>query len=410
MEISSQISSILDGTERKEGYKLQGLIYKQKREMKKENGKRKAEEKRKREWAKYGAKTVEEYLKAKQQLCGAKMQEDTEEQTKKQEGNPQLEDGFVKIANELVDVFCSHRLSGEEWQIIWSVFNKTYRWHRKDDWISLSQFVEMTGMQKSNISRALKKLLNKKIIIKSDNKYMFNKYYKEWVDTSKKKAFINTDKAFINTDKDIINTDKDNFKTQSQSIKTDEIINTDNIINTDKEIIKIDKTFIKNDAHKIYYTKDNYTKDIKKKESIKKENLEQFKQIPSWLDTNLWNEFRKHRRAIKHPLTPYAEKLLIAKLDKWRSQYDIKEIIETSIENGWQGLFEPKRRANKLPTKEDFERQARNDPESYYAQWGIQLWEVKRAVWKSVKKYTDEQKEKILKKTERRLGKEWWKN
>ncbi|HPQ23267.1 MAG TPA: hypothetical protein PK138_02845, partial [Candidatus Paceibacterota bacterium] len=156
-------------------------------------------------------------------------------------------------------------------------------------------------------------------------------------------------------------------------------------------------------------TKDNYTKDIKKKESIKKENLEQFKQIPYWIDTNLWNEFRKHRRAIKHPLTPYAEKLLIAKLDKWRSQYDIKEIIETSIENGWQGLFEPKRRANKLPTKEDFERQARNDPECYYAQWGIQLWQVKKALWKSLKKYSEEQKEKYLKKSERRLGIEWWK-
>ncbi len=258
---------------------------------------------------------------------------------KNQEGNPQLEDGFVKIANELVEVFCGRRLSGEEWQIIWSVLNKTYRWHKKEDWISLSQFVEMTGMQKSNISRALKKLLNKKIIIKSDNKYMFNKHYKEWSGTLEKKEIINTDKEIINTDK--------------------------SFINTDKSFIKNDKSFIKNDTHKIYYTKDTITKEnkynsdsLKNKENNETQELDKTNkkdkttkkeknnvspdepvEIPEWLDAELWEEFRNHRKAIKRPLTPYAEKLLIKKLDKWRAEYDINEIIETSIINGWQGLF-----------------------------------------------------------------------
>jgi len=425
MDISNQINSILDGTERKEGYKLQGIVYQQKRIIKKENGKRKAEEKRKREWAKYGAKTVEEYLKAKQQLCGAKMQEDTEEQTKKQEGNPQLEDGFVKIANELVDVFCSHRLSGEEWQIIWSVFNKTYRWHRKDDWISLSQFVEMTGMQKSNISRALKKLLNKNIIIKSDNKYMFNKYYKEWVDTSKKKAFINTDK-------DIINTDKDNFKTQSQSIKTDEIINTDNIINTDKEIIKIDKTFIKNDnlalskmiPTKDTITKDNITKEEKKENYIKERkeekslnltNLKNLKnknqeipECPDWLNQESWEQYMQHRKVLKKPLTPQAIRLAFKKLEELQQQGDDPvEVINQSILNGWIGLFplKDRKRYNKISTEADFERDRRIYGFLECDGWGNQkVNNIKRKLWLSVQKYPEDQREKILWKSVKKLG------
>lgn len=346
MDISNQINSVLDGTDRKEKYKLHGLIYKQKRAVSKENAKIRAEKERTKEWAKYGATTLEEYIKAKQKLCGAKMQEDSEEQTKKKEGNPQLENGYIQISVELVEAFCNHRLSGEEWQIIWVVLNKTYRWHKKEDWISLSQFAALTNIKKPNVIRAIKKLQNKKIIIKNDNKYMFNKHYKEWSGTSKKKVIINTDK-------EIINTDKDKLETQSQSIKTDEIINTDNIIKKDNDVIKNDNLALsKMIPTKDTITKDTITKDIRKKESIKKENLEQFKQIPYWLDTNLWNEFRKHRRAIKRPLTPYAEKLLIAKLDKWRSQYDIKEIIETSIENGWQGLFEPKKDKKEVYRKE----------------------------------------------------------
>ena len=87
MDISNQINSILDGTEQKEGYKLQGLIYQQKRAVKKENAKRRAEEERKKEWAKYGASTLEEYLKAKQK-CETKMEEDNQEKRiNKKEGS-----------------------------------------------------------------------------------------------------------------------------------------------------------------------------------------------------------------------------------------------------------------------------------------------------------------------------------
>lgn len=67
--------------------------------------------------------------------------------------------------------------------------------------------------------------------------------------------------------------------------------------------------------------------------------------IPDWLPTDKWQDFKDHRKALKKPLTPKAEQLAISKLDSLRiSGNDPVEVINNSIMNGWQGLFELKDR------------------------------------------------------------------
>jgi len=88
------------------------------------------------------------------------------EEEVKYQGNPQIEDGYVKIADELAEAFARYRISGEEWQVLWAILRKTYGWNKKEDWISLSQFQELTGIKRPNIIRALKKLIQKNIVIK----------------------------------------------------------------------------------------------------------------------------------------------------------------------------------------------------------------------------------------------------
>ena len=113
--------------------------------------------------------------------------------------NPQIENGHIDIANEIADKLCSYRLSGEEWQVLWVILRKTYGWHKKEDWISLSQFVSLTGIKKPDIIKVLKKLLSKNIIFisKKDNAviqmdnakinyYAFNKDYDTWKPLSKR--------------------------------------------------------------------------------------------------------------------------------------------------------------------------------------------------------------------------------
>lgn len=100
--------------------------------------------------------------------------------------SPQLENGYFRIANEIIDQFCKskNRLSGEEWIILWIILRKTYGWHKPEDYISLSQFYQISGMKKPSIIRALKKLEQKRIISKKANgkinKWQFIKDYHQW--------------------------------------------------------------------------------------------------------------------------------------------------------------------------------------------------------------------------------------
>lgn len=57
--------------------------------------------------------------------------------------------------------------------------------------------------------------------------------------------------------------------------------------------------------------------------------------------------FEQHRREIKHPLTPTARAALFNKLKRFGEDMAIRQLYE-SIENGWQGVFEPKPNGNHL--------------------------------------------------------------
>ena len=95
-------------------------------------------------------------------------------------GNPQLEDGYMKLANEIVLALMQINLSPYEGRFLWCVFWHTYGWNKKDDWIALSSIAEMTGMQKSHCSRSKKFLLQRNIVTQQGKKISFNKYYSQW--------------------------------------------------------------------------------------------------------------------------------------------------------------------------------------------------------------------------------------
>lgn len=94
--------------------------------------------------------------------------------------SPQLEDGFLKLANETVEALSRTNLSPYEWRFLMVLFRKTYGWDKKDDWIALSQIVAMTGMHKSHVSRAKRLLILRNIVTPRGNKLAFNKYHTQW--------------------------------------------------------------------------------------------------------------------------------------------------------------------------------------------------------------------------------------
>ena len=100
--------------------------------------------------------------------------------------SPQKENGFAPIANEILEALAGFRLPGEQVQILFVIIRETYGFNRKEAEISYKRFGALTGLKKSNISRALKGLLSKLLIevIKNDNRtvatYRFNKNYDIW--------------------------------------------------------------------------------------------------------------------------------------------------------------------------------------------------------------------------------------
>lgn len=64
---------------------------------------------------------------------------------------------------------------------------------------------------------------------------------------------------------------------------------------------------------------------------------------PEWLSPDSWRQWVKHRAETKHPLTESTCAKQIEALARWQSDgHDPAAILDQSIRNGWQGLFEPK--------------------------------------------------------------------
>jgi phage replication O-like protein O len=99
--------------------------------------------------------------------------------------NPQVENGHVKIANEIVEQLARINLSNYEWRILMVILRKTYGWNKKTDNISLSQFQESTGITTQHVAVAIKRLVKDNIIIKHNGnkimEYGLQKDYSKWL-------------------------------------------------------------------------------------------------------------------------------------------------------------------------------------------------------------------------------------
>jgi phage replication O-like protein O len=98
--------------------------------------------------------------------------------------NPQLEDGYTRIAHELLEALLAAPLTGQEFRIVWAVVRKTYGWGKPMDRISMGQFEKLTGIPRNGCHRVMKGLVEKNIIIKDGSfwrpTYGMQKNYKKW--------------------------------------------------------------------------------------------------------------------------------------------------------------------------------------------------------------------------------------
>ena len=101
--------------------------------------------------------------------------------------NPQIEDGYTRIANKILENLIAFDLSGQEVRVALFVIRKTYGFSKTEDIISLSQVMDATGMSKVRASQVVNRLQLMKILTVTENingvskKYKFNKDFQAWL-------------------------------------------------------------------------------------------------------------------------------------------------------------------------------------------------------------------------------------
>jgi phage replication O-like protein O len=98
----------------------------------------------------------------------------------------QVEDGdFTRIHNAIMGALAQARLSALELRLTFYLLRMTYGWQKKEDILSISQFMDGTGStNRTQVSAALKNLLDLKVIHRhaagQSFAYGFNKYIEQW--------------------------------------------------------------------------------------------------------------------------------------------------------------------------------------------------------------------------------------
>ena len=99
--------------------------------------------------------------------------------------NPQKENGYVQVANELFDALARMRIPGEQRQVLDVIIRMTYGWNKKDSQISYAEFGARTGLDHRHVFRALKALQEHALVKKSTAGYRVQKDYGKWVTYAK---------------------------------------------------------------------------------------------------------------------------------------------------------------------------------------------------------------------------------
>lgn len=233
-----------------------------------------------------------------------------------------LDDGFTRIANELLEAVMRAGLSQHQLLVFMAVMRKTYGFNKKSDWVSNEQLSELTGILPHKCSAAKSVLVKRGILTQTGRVIGINKTVSEWsslpVKGKEKKPYLKK-------------------VTLPESGK--------------KSLPESGNAYYPNQVNtKDKHTKDKHTKDNKDNinnppKSPRAVSFDALAvQLPDWLSAEIWSSWVAYRRDLKKPIkSQQTVTQAINLLDRCRlNGYTPDEIINQSIANGWQGLFEPK--------------------------------------------------------------------
>ena len=99
----------------------------------------------------------------------------------------QTENGYTRIANELLEAITRYKFNGTQLKIVMAVIRYTYGFSRKDAELSLVYLSNATGVDKRNLRREINILISDKVLtvtkeatFTQSRMFRINKDYEEW--------------------------------------------------------------------------------------------------------------------------------------------------------------------------------------------------------------------------------------
>ena len=101
-------------------------------------------------------------------------------------GNPQLEDGHTRIANELLEALIRYPFGGGELKVVLVIIRFTYGWNRKQCLLRQTTLARLTRLDCRQVQRLLTHLRRQGILFRDRTTrpftYQLNKAYQGWRD------------------------------------------------------------------------------------------------------------------------------------------------------------------------------------------------------------------------------------
>ena len=138
---------------------------------------------------------------------------------------PQVEDGFVRIANELFDAILLKLNSYRHTKVALAIVRKTYGYRKKEDDITISQLAEMTGIHRNHVGAALKALEQMRVInpVRAGHHGLMvgiNKHFNQWSEEPVKERGRATKSVAVSTKSVALESNQISCKTQPNQLKT----------------------------------------------------------------------------------------------------------------------------------------------------------------------------------------------
>lgn len=263
------------------------------------------------------------------------------QQGKQESRMAELENGYLRLANQIQDALCIVELSGREFRVLNAIVRLTYGWSKKSDRIANSLIADKTTLKVKHVSEAVLNLAYRNIIILrriGQTRYIgINTNLDKWAYAKPNctKCPAAFPAAEVVTWVITIPEFRDSNFTPSAIPE-----------NGDNHPQKQVKGSLKTGNTKDILPKTNINTDLTPSNpprgKVKFDPLSI--PVPEWLDASSWSEWVAYRqqsgKAIKTELTvTKAFSLLKQCLDEG---HDPVAVINASIANGYQGLFKPK--------------------------------------------------------------------